>query len=85
MKKVLSVILSLVLVISVFAACGKNSDTITTGEVGVVKDEEFGNVYIGLTIDEFNTLDLKAGAENYLRRGGLDDVQIAKIEAYLCK
>ena len=33
---------------------------------------------------DLNTLDLKAGAENYLRRGGLTDAQIAKIEAYLC-
>ena len=61
MKKTLSVILSLVLVVSVFAACGKNSNTITTGEIGVVKDEEFGNVYIDLTIDEFNALGFAFG------------------------
>lgn len=30
------------------------------------------------------SLDLRAGAENYLRRGGLSDAQIEKIEAYLC-
>ena len=30
------------------------------------------------------SLDLRAGAENYLRRGGLTDAQIEKIEAYLC-
>ncbi len=33
---------------------------------------------------DLNTLDLKAGAENYLRRGGLSDAQIETIEAYLC-
>ena len=27
-------------------------------------------------------MDLKAGGEEYLRRGGLDEEQIAKIEAY---
>ena len=32
---------------------------------------------------DLNTLDLKKGAENYLRKGGLSDEQIAKIEAYL--
>ncbi|MCR5041134.1 MAG: tyrosine-protein phosphatase [Clostridia bacterium] len=30
-------------------------------------------------------LDLKAGAENYLRRGGLTDDDIAVIEGYICK
>ena len=30
-----------------------------------------------------DTLDLKAGAENYLRKGGLSEDQIAKIEAYI--
>ncbi len=30
-----------------------------------------------------DTLDLKAGAENYLRKGGLSDDQISKIEAYI--
>lgn len=30
----------------------------------------------------FESMDLKAGGEEYLRRGGLDEEQIAKIEAY---
>ena len=33
---------------------------------------------------DLDTLDLRAGAENYLRRGGLSDAQIEIIEAYLC-
>lgn len=33
---------------------------------------------------DLESLDLRAGAENYLRRGGLSDAQIEKIEAYLC-
>ena len=32
---------------------------------------------------EIDTLDVKAGAESYLRRGGLTNDQIAKIEAYI--
>ena len=30
---------------------------------------------------DLDSLDLRAGAENYLRRGGLSDAQIEKIEA----
>lgn len=30
-----------------------------------------------------DTLDLKAGAESYLHKGGLTDDQITKIEAYI--
>ena len=33
---------------------------------------------------DLDSLDLRAGAENYLRRGGLSDAQIEIIEAYLC-
>lgn len=70
MKKSVSVILALVLILSVFAGCVKpatqpeNTEPaakITTGEIGVVKDEEFGNVYIELTIDEFNNLGFAFG------------------------
>ena len=31
------------------------------------------------------SMDLKAGAENYLRRGGLDDTQISALEAFITK
>ena len=34
---------------------------------------------------DIRSLDLKAGAENYLRRGGLNDSQIARIEEYINK
>lgn len=33
----------------------------------------------------FDTLDLKKGAENYLRNGGLSGDQIAQIEEYICE
>ena len=41
--------------------CGKEADKVTTGEIGVVRDEEFGNVYIDLTIDGFNALGFAFG------------------------
>ncbi|MBR3439633.1 MAG: hypothetical protein IKH13_09055 [Clostridia bacterium] len=34
---------------------------------------------------DVNTLDIKAGAENYLRRGGLSDEEIAAVESYIVK
>ena len=34
---------------------------------------------------DLNTLDLKSGAENYLRRGGLTDEQIKSIEDYIAE
>ena len=59
-KKTVSVLSAAVLLICSFAGCGKKENVdevipVTTGETGVVKDEEFGNVYIDLTIDEFNS------------------------------
>ena len=54
-KKVLAVLVVAVLAAVLFAGCGKDkAPTVTTGEIGVVKDEEFGNVFLDLTIDEFN-------------------------------
>lgn len=55
-------VLAATFVISVLlTGCGKNTG-ITTGKAGVVKDEEFGNIYIdGLTIDEFNELGFEFG------------------------
>lgn len=40
------------------------------------------NVEKGTSVD---TLNIKQGAENYLRRGGLSDEQITAIENYICK
>ncbi len=53
------------------------------------RDISGGNSYVcvndeGTVIGTpFESMDLKAGGEEYLRRGGLDEEQIAKIEAYL--
>lgn len=45
----------------VLAGCKKKETVPTTGEVGVLKDSEFGNVFIDLTIDEFNALGFTFG------------------------
>ncbi len=49
-------LIALTLVILLLAAmtgCSGVEKKVTTGEVGVLKDTEFGNVYLDLTIDEF--------------------------------
>jgi len=42
------------LLLAVLTGCSGSNKTVTTGNVGVLKDTEFGNVYLDLTIDEFN-------------------------------
>lgn len=54
-------VLAALFLISAFAGCAKTNEKLTTGELGVLKDEEFGNVYIELTIDEFNALGFAFG------------------------
>ncbi len=125
MKKLICVLLTAAMLLCSFCGCTKKDAAISTGEIGVVKDEEFGNVYIDLTIDDYmityynyyritkeekpdkyeailgnvydflyclcdaekgtdiESLDLKKGAEDYLRRGGLSEEQIQKIEGYI--
>jgi hypothetical protein len=74
-KKVFAFLIASILVLSVFAGCNQNkpatTDTttttvapeeiVTTGEIGVLKDEEFGGIYINLTVEEFNNLGFKFG------------------------
>ena len=57
MKKT-AILTILILIALLCAGCGQ---TVTTGETGVVKDEEFGGVYIDLTIAEFNDLGFAFG------------------------
>ena len=57
-RKPVALFAAIVLAVTAFAGCGK---TVTTGQIGVVRDEEFGNVYIDLTIDEFNALGFAFG------------------------
>ena len=44
-----------VLMFTTFVVLGfiKKPKSVTTGEIGVVKDEEFNNIYLELSIDEF--------------------------------
>ncbi len=60
MKKALALLLCAALTLALFAACGK-SGPVTTGEIGVVYDEEFGNIYIAPSIDGFNALGFAFG------------------------
>lgn len=64
------VILSCVL-LSAICGCGNDggsdkatNDTaqaVTTGEIGVIQDDEYGGIFIALTIDEFNALGFDFG------------------------
>ena len=58
-KKILALLLAACVLTGALAGCGKKP--ITTGKLGVVKDEEFGNVYIDKTIEEFNALGFAFG------------------------
>lgn len=60
-KKLSSVLLAAFILASLFAGCGGRTGTLVAGPFGVVRDEEFGNVYIDLTIDEFNDLGFAYG------------------------
>ena len=46
--------LLLAVLLTALTGCAGMKKTVTTGNVGVLKDTEFGNVYLDLTIDEFN-------------------------------
>ncbi len=60
-KTLISLVLLLALTLSVFGCKKEAGSPVTTGEIGVVRDEEFGNVYIDLTIDEFNAIGFAFG------------------------
>ena len=51
MKKGIAFLLIVIVISTAFVGCADSDKKITTGEIGVVRDEEFGNVYIDLTID----------------------------------
>ena len=60
-KKTLALLLAACVLMGALAGCGKKDKPVTTGAIGVVKDEEFGNVYIDKTIEEFNALGFAFG------------------------
>ena len=57
----LPLIISVFTFAQIFVIGGCDNRKIKTGNIGVVKDEEFNNVYIELTIDEFNALGFAFG------------------------
>ena len=61
MKKLICVLLTAAMLLCSFCGCAKKDAAISTGEIGVVKDEEFGNVYIDFTVDGFNAIGFKFG------------------------
>lgn len=66
-NRLLSLTVVAVLLISLLAGCAGSGDEsstgneITTGAVSVIYDEEFGNIYIEPTIEEFNALGFSFG------------------------
>ena len=57
-NRITAIFCAAVIVFSSLCGCGR---TVTTGEIGVIRNEEFGNIYIDLTIDEFNALGFSFG------------------------
>ena len=52
-ERMIGVLMAVLLLLTALAGCSDAEKKATTGEVGVLKDTEFGNVYLDLTIDEF--------------------------------
>jgi protein tyrosine/serine phosphatase len=61
LKTALALLLALLMLMGALAGCRKKEGKLTTGELGVIKDEEFGNIYFDLTIEEFNALGFAFG------------------------
>ena len=62
MKTRITALLILSVMLMLLASgCATGEETVTTGSNGVVRDEDFGNVYLALTIDEFNALGFAFG------------------------
>ena len=61
MKKLIALMLAVVLCLSGIVGCCAAGEQVTTGEIGVILNEEFGHIYIELTIDEFNALGFAFG------------------------
>jgi hypothetical protein len=60
-KKALSFVLVAAMLVSL-AACGKpKAAAITTGEIGVIEDKQFGNVCTSISLEEFNALGFTFG------------------------
>lgn len=60
MKRTIAALLFALLLAGMLLGCSCKK-SVTTGEIGVVKDEEFGNVYLELSIEDFNALGFAFG------------------------
>ena len=60
MKKALSVVILLVLILSVFSSCENKTEPSLTN-CGVMHEEKFGGIYINISIDDFNSLGFEYG------------------------
>ncbi len=61
-KRVTAIFICLILMTGLLVGCtGKKESKVSTGKIGVVKDDNFGNIFIDLTIDEFNALGFAFG------------------------
>lgn len=67
MKKIISVILSLICIIAMFSGCSTaDKDNtglteLTVSDLAVIHETEFGGVYVDITIDDFNALGFEFG------------------------
>ena len=84
-KKITALVLASVIMLTALAGC-TSGKTVTTGKTGVVKDEEFGNTYIGgYTIDEFNALGFSFGdSVNIAFDNGKEYEDIPYYSGYYC-
>ena len=52
-RKLIALLLA-ALLLTALTGCSGREKAVTTGSIGVLKDTEFGNVYLDVTIDDFN-------------------------------
>ena len=66
-ERIIAVLISIVLIITVFAGCGKINDDedkskdLAVSDLSVMHETEFGGIYADITIDDFNALGFEFG------------------------
>ena len=63
-RRFVAALVAALIFVTVLGGCVKNEkpkDTVTTGPIGVIKDEDFGDVFFDITIDRFNALGFDFG------------------------
>ena len=64
MKRIYRIFLiftALAVLLSAAAGCGGEKESIETGELDLIHEEEFGGIYLKMTIDDFNALGFEYG------------------------